>query len=249
MISDISVDLLLFIGAAFAGALVAGTAGFAFGLVASALWLHFISPAESAPLIAAFAIIVQGIGIWALRKSVDLRQLAPYLIGSAAGVPIGVVALRLVPAEQMRPVIGALVVIFALHSLVGPKLSLVDSTPRASAVGFLSGVIGGSTGLGGLPMIVWSAACGWPKEKQRAIFQPVVVAIFIMSLAWMGGAGVLTARTGELFFFGLPAVVLGTWLGLRLFGRTSETAFRNVVLWLLLGSGMALLAPVAKMLP
>src|SRR5262249_42574087 len=142
MIADVSVDLLLFISAAFAGALVAGIAGFAFGLVASALWLHFISPAESAPLIAAFAIIVQGIGIWGLRKSIDLRQLAPYLIGSAAGIPIGVAALRLVPADPMRTVIGALVVIFAVHSLARPKLAVADSTPRASAVGFLSGVVG-----------------------------------------------------------------------------------------------------------
>src|SRR5262245_66115156 len=131
MIADLSVDLLLFVGAAFAGALVAGIAGFAFGLVASALWLHFISPAESAALIAAFAIIVQGIGIWALRKSIDLRQLAPYLIASAAGVPIGVAALRLVPADHMRTVIGALVVIFAFYSLARPKLALADNALRA----------------------------------------------------------------------------------------------------------------------
>jgi hypothetical protein len=39
----------------------------------------------------------------------------------------------------------------------------------------------------------------------------------------------------------LPAVALGTWTGLKLFGRLNETAFRRVVLVLLLASGIALL--------
>jgi uncharacterized protein len=47
---------VLFILATFVGALVTGIAGFAFGLIASAIWLHAITPAQSAALIAAFAI-------------------------------------------------------------------------------------------------------------------------------------------------------------------------------------------------
>ena len=39
MPSGLPVDLLLFIAATFVGALVTGVAGFAFGLIASAIWL------------------------------------------------------------------------------------------------------------------------------------------------------------------------------------------------------------------
>jgi hypothetical protein len=45
----------------------------------------------------------------------------------------------------------------------------------------------------------------------------------------------------SLFLVGLPAVALGTWSGFKLFGRLNETAFRRVVLLLLLASGAALL--------
>jgi uncharacterized protein len=38
----------------------------------------------------------------------------------------------------------------------------------------------------------------------------------------------------------LPALLAGTWLGLRLFGRLDEGAFRKVVLVLLLASGVVL---------
>ena len=43
---------------------------------------------------------------------------------------------------------------------------------------------------------------------------------------------------------GLPALLAGSWLGLRLYGKLDEAAFRKVVLALLLMSGLALVAPL-----
>jgi hypothetical protein len=40
-------DLVMFIGATFAASFVAGFAGFAFGIVAAAAWLHFLSPGQA----------------------------------------------------------------------------------------------------------------------------------------------------------------------------------------------------------
>jgi len=44
-----------------------------------------------------------------------------------------------------------------------------------------------------------------------------------------------------LFLIGLPALLAGTWLDLKLFGRLDEAAFRRVVLVLLLASGIVLM--------
>ena len=44
----------------------------------------------------------------------------------------------------------------------------------------------------------------------------------------------------KLFVVGLPALLAGTWLGLKLFGLLDEAAFRKVVLVLLLASGVVL---------
>ena len=55
------------------------------------------------------------------------------------------------------------------------------------------------------------------------------------------GSGMVTAETVQLFVIGLPAVLLGMWLGLRLYGKLNEAAFRTVVLVLLLISGLSLL--------
>jgi len=114
-------------------------------------------------------------------------------------------------------------------------------------VGLASGIVGASTGLAGLPVIIWSAVRGWSKDEQRAVFQPVVVAILAMTLLWFG-AGLVTTDVVQLFFMGLPAALLGTWLGLKLYGCLDEARFRRIVLLLLLLSGMTLL-PATFVIP
>ena len=42
------VNLAIYLTATFAAALVTGVAGFAFGLVAAAVWLHIITPMQTA---------------------------------------------------------------------------------------------------------------------------------------------------------------------------------------------------------
>ena len=58
VMGDLSaVNLILFVSATFAASFVAGLAGFAFAIVAAAVWLHFLPPAQSTVLIATFGLI------------------------------------------------------------------------------------------------------------------------------------------------------------------------------------------------
>jgi len=238
----VSQDLVLFFFATLLGAVVAGVAGFAFGLIASAIWLHIISPAQSAPLIAAFAILIQGATLWKLRHAIHLPRLVPFVVGGALGIPVGAAALSWASPTQMRIFIGVALVLFSIYSLARPDLPAVKGSSLADAiVGLLSGAFGGSTGLAGIPVIVWASLRRWSKDDQRAVFQPVVVAVFVMTLIWLGGTGMVTAETLRLFWIGLPAVLVGTWIGLRLYGKLDEGGFRLVILVLLLVSGLMLL--------
>jgi hypothetical protein len=63
----------------------------------------------------------------------------------------------------------------------------------------LSGILGGSTGLGGILPTIWSGLRGWTSDEQRAVFQPVAVAIFVMAALWLGAQGTISPTTIELF--------------------------------------------------
>jgi uncharacterized membrane protein YfcA len=235
-------DIAFFLAATFAAALVAGLAGFAFGLVAAAVWLHILTPLQTAALIIAFGLVVQGYSVWTLRHALDWRRLAPFVIGAAVGVPLGVAALELANPAHVRAGVGVLLVLYSLHGLLRPDLQPVPASAAADAgIGFLNGALGGMTGLAGILVTVWCGLRGWKKDEQRAVFQPVGVAIFAMSALWLGAGGAISTDTMRLFVVGLPVLLLGTWLGLKLYGRLDEIGFRKVVLILLLASGVTLL--------
>jgi uncharacterized membrane protein YfcA len=235
-------DLTMFLAATFAAALVAGLAGFAFGLVAAAVWLHILTPLQTGSLIIAFGLIVHGASVWKLRRALDWTRLWPFLLGGAVGVPVGVAALGWADPAHMRAGVGAVLVIYGVYGLVRPALKPVEAGASADAgVGFLNGVLGGATGLAGILTTIWCGLRGWTKDQQRAVFQPVGVAIFAMSALWIGAKGAVSTETVKLFLLGLPVLLVGTWLGLKLYGHLNEAGFRKLVLVLLLASGIALL--------
>jgi uncharacterized membrane protein YfcA len=239
----ISFEIPLFLFATFAGAFVAGLSGFAFGIVAASLWLFILTPLQSATLIIAFGLVVQGYSVWRLRRALDWRQLLPFVVGAALGVPAGVTLLTWSDPRSIRTAVGVLLILYSLYAYFRPVLKPVAAGGGGgdAAAGFLNGVLGGLTGLAGILVTIWCGLRGWPKEKQRAIFQPVAVVTFLMGAIWLGAKGTVTTDTFYFFLMGLPCVVVGTWLGLKLFGRIDEAMFRKIVLALLFASGAALM--------
>ena len=242
MSSALSFDLTIFLGGAFAAAFVTGLAGFAFGMVAAGIWPCALAPPQASTLIVAYALLIQGHAVWKLRHSLNLHRLAPFIVGSAFGIPAGIAALRWISPMYLRSGVGVLLIVFSLYNLVRPKLPQMKAAGRGAdaTIGFLNGVLGGATGLGGILPTIWTRLRGWPRDEQRAVFQPTAVATFLMTIAAFGGVGIITLDTARLFMIGLARLVAGSWLGWMLYGKLNEGAFRKVVLVLLLVSGVML---------
>jgi hypothetical protein len=243
MIALDSLQLLVFLATAFAASLTAGLAGFAFALIAAGPWLHVLAPAQATTLIVAFGLVVQGWSVWKLRDAIRVRRLLPFIVGGAIGVPLGVALLRWLSAGELRVGTGIFLIVYSLYGLLRPTLAQFKQSGSVAdlGVGVANGLLGGATGFAGIVVTVWSGLRGWPKDEQRAVFQPTGVATFVMIGLWLGGAGMVATDTLWLFAIGLPAVLAGTWAGLRLYGKLDESGFRKVVLALLLVSGATLL--------
>jgi uncharacterized membrane protein YfcA len=241
----LNVLTLLFLSGTFLAALVAGLGGFAFGIVAAAVWLYILTPLQTATLIMGLGLVVQGYSVWKLRHALSWRRLSPLFVGTAMGVPLGVFMLAHADPHYLRLGIGAVLVLFSLYGLWRPTIKPIKGGAMVGdlGAGFLNGVLGGATGLAGIVAVIWCQLRSWAKDQQRAVFQPVGVATFAMSAAWLGGQGAISREVIRLFVVALPVVLAGTWLGLRFYGRLDEAQFRKVVLILLLASGAVLLFP------
>jgi uncharacterized membrane protein YfcA len=158
MDSVVPFDLAIFVVGTLAAALITGVAGFAFGLIAAAIWLHALTPIQTTTFIVAYGLLVQSYAVWKLRHSLNAGRLIPLLLGSAIGVPFGILLLRWVAPIHLRIAIGVLLILFSFYNLARPKLPEVKwAGPGAdSVVGFFNGVVGGSTGLAGILIVIWS---------------------------------------------------------------------------------------------
>ena len=240
-----ALNLSLFLTAAFLGGLTSGLSGFAMGLVVSGIWLHMIAPDQNALLIVLCGLVTQSSGIWKVRREINWRTAAPFIIGSALGVPGGTALLTAVDAGILRLSIGVLLMAFSLYSLCRPALKPVPhNVPAELGVGIVNGVIGGLTGLGGIAVTIWSQLRGGSKDAQRAVFQPVLFSTFVVTAIALAVAQRYTVETFRLYALALPALVVGIWTGLKLYGKLNDAMFRKVILSLLLVSGLSLILPM-----
>ena len=56
-------------------------------------------------------------------------------------------------------------------------------------------MLGGLTGLAGILVVIWCGLRGWAKDVQRAVFQPVGVAVFAMTALWLGAERAIAAAS------------------------------------------------------
>ncbi len=241
--SDIG-SVLLLSAAVFSGAFVSGLAGFAFSAVAGGLLLHLLQPLEAVPLMMACSVGVQATNLWALRNSIEWKKSLMLVAGGLLGVPIAVWLLHATDAWVFREGFGLSVAAYAGYMLFRPGLSSLQqmSQSRNALVGFGGGLIGGLTAMPGALPTIWCDLHGVPKNQQRGLVQPFIAAMQLFALALMLMRGDLSSKVLVDLALSVPALLLGSALGIVAFRHVNDASFRRIVLVMLLLSGLMLAA-------
>ncbi len=237
---DPNLQLVLCAGI-FAGAVVSGLVGFAFSAVAGAVLLHILPPTEAVPLMMACSIVTQAVSLVALRGTVEWRG-SPVLIASGAlGTMPALYLLHTIDAGTFRFGFGAFLTVYAAFMLLRPTAGRAAGTPgrlRHALVGFGGGLIGGLTAMPGALPTIWCELRGMPKDRQRGLVQPYIMAMQLLALAIMLSHNALSKDILLHLALSLPALAIGAALGVMMFRRISDALFRRIVLTLLLVAGL-----------
>jgi uncharacterized membrane protein YfcA len=241
--------LYIVLGAA-AGGFVQGLSGFAFGLVASAVWAWAVSPQLAGPMVVFGSLLGQILSIAAVRRAFDLGRILPFVIAGLLGIPIGVVLLKNLDQTVFRLVVGSILLVYCAAMLFFRDLGPIKGGGRLAdaAAGFLGGVMGGVAGLSGPVPTLWCALRGWKKDVQRAIYQSFNLVMHAATLAVYAGSGLITGRAAWTIALVAPAMVIPSLIGTRLYQRVSEVMFRRIVLVLVGMSGAGLIAAAVQQL-
>ncbi len=231
------------LGAA-AGGFVQGLSGFAFGLVAMAVWAWWQDPALAGPLVVFGSLVGQLASLRSVRSGFDARRALPFVAGGVAGVPIGVALLRHMDPLSFKLAVGVLLVVWCPAMLLARDLPRVTRGGRAAdaGAGLVGGVMGGLSGLTGPAPTLWAALRGWDRDAQRAVFQVFNLAMHALTMGAYLATGTVSGEAARLFLVVAPAMLVPTLIGARLYRRFSDAAFRSLVLGLLASSGVVLVA-------
>ena len=243
MLAGVSYETIGFLWlGALVGGIAAGGTGFAFGLAASSIWLHYIDPLQSGILVAGCGLLLHLTTIWQQRQHVEPARIWPFVVGGLFGVPIGVHFLAYTDAASLKIALAVFLIVFGTYAFLAPKLATVTGGGRPAdvSIGFLGGVLGGLGGYSGVLPTIWTQLRGWPKETARAVYQPYVIVMQAVTLA--GILWVAFDRADlNLLIVVLPPLFLGTWFGWKLYGKLDDRRFRQALAVLLIASGVTLI--------
>lgn len=230
------------IAIAFLAAACYAVTGFGFALVMTPLlavtWE--VKPAVATSVVlSTFALLPLLVGV---RAHIPLSRAFVLVVGSFAGIPLGVAILQWLDSDALQVMVAGTVLIAALALYIRPTAAGgADSGSRQLVTGFVSGVVGGSTSMGGPPIVLYLMA----REREVAAFRATLLAFFlpgsILQITLFAGVGRITGDVLLLVAAAIPAVVLGLFAGTWLRGRVPPDRFRAVVVAVLVATSLGVL--------
>lgn len=234
---------LIVLGAACAG-FVQGLAGFGFGLVSLSFWAWGLPPQQAAVLATVGGFTGQLLAALTLRRGTRWSLLWPFLAGGLCGLPLGMWLLQVADATWFRLFVGGLLAVWCPVMLLSGRLPRITHGGRvadalAGAAGGVMGPLGGFTGA--IPSL-WCTLRRMDRDEQRSVLQSFnLVMLATTSLAFLQN-GLITPSHLPGLGVTVASLLLPALLGMWLYTRISAITFRNVVLGLLTGSGVAMLS-------
>ena len=243
LISDpvIFQSILLF-GAFFAG-IVQGATGFGSGIVLNAFWLHILEPSAAISLNIVSCLFVSALPIYKLRKTLDFSKLKSFVFFGVIGIPTGLLILTMTDPSIFKTTVGLILVIFSIWKFKSKDILInFKSNPALDKlIGFISGILGGFAALGGILPTIWVNLQRLPKNTQRGTYEPFIFITSIAAVISFYFAGFLTLDIFYNFLKAFPALMLGSWIGIKIYALINEALFRHVILGLIFLAGLVLL--------
>ncbi|MDF5757927.1 sulfite exporter TauE/SafE family protein [Spongiactinospora sp. TRM90649] len=223
--------------AVFVGAIVQGGVGFGLGLVAAPV-VTILAP-EVVP--GALQVVNMTLPLFTLAaewRRADLRGVLWAMLGRLPGSALGALVVVYVSVSALGVFVGLMVLVAV--ALTARSAGVPRNPATVAAAGFVSGVTGTATGVGGPPMgLVYQDAKGPQIRATLAMYFFLGAAQSLVVLWWVGELTAEAVRFGVVL---VPCLVAGFLLSGRLRRYLDRGRVRAGVLGLATVSALALIA-------
>jgi uncharacterized membrane protein YfcA len=225
--------------ALFGASIVRGYSGFGFSMLAISSMTLVLPPAEVVPIVLLLEILASIHMLPGVWRQIDWRSLVPLMVGNAIGTPVGIYLLVSLSQQPLRIGISLLVIAAAVLLWRGFALATMPGPAATTTIGVSAGVLNGSIGIGGPPVVLFYLSSPAGAAMTRASLVAYFFGTDTVTLAMMATQGLFTwdviARTAAL----LPILIGGIVIGSRRFIKTEPTTFRRFTLIVLISLSIA----------
>jgi uncharacterized membrane protein YfcA len=217
--------------------LMRGFAGFGSAMLMAPVFAVLFGPTDMIATVVAIELAVSLQLFPAARRECDWRIIGPMSIVACLAMPFGAWLLASVDKGLIVKAVSGIIVVFVLIMAAGLRYHGRRSVASGMVVGAVSGVMMATTSVGGPPVLMYLLAGNDPPARHRANIITYYMATqfpLILIMFWYGLAGVGSIARGLVL---LPLMLLGAWIGRRLFDPRNERLYRNVSLVILFGAG------------
>ncbi len=220
-------------------AILQTSTGFGFSIMATPFLLLLFEAREAIQINLILSLVISAALMKKLQKDADFGVLKRFIVGSIPGLGIGIAIFLIVSEKMLKTGIG--LAILVLTFLLICNIRLQKSERRDFIVGGLSGALTTGIGMPGPPLLLYFAGTDTEKEKLRAttlLFYLYVYSIsLLIQVIFAGTSKVVWTSSG----LALPLILIGLFLGQRLFDWIPQKGFQLFMYLILLFTGMILL--------
>ena len=228
-------------------ALVYTLTGFGFAVLAAPLFLMLVDPAQAIQLVIVISTALSLVALPGLWRVIAPGLLLRLVLGSLAGLPLGLIAFRHADPVLVRAMVGATILGFAV--LLGRRRHAGDlSLPFAKrlgleiATGMVSGIATALIGMAGPPVLIYLLLVGAPPQTVRATLLSFFAFAYAATLASHAATVGIPAQTWLSSGILIPFALLGGLVGRPLGDRLGAAAFAALASLLLGAAGLYTLA-------
>ena len=207
-----------------------------------AVWAWSVEPVHAGPLVVFGTLFGQILSIGTVRRGLDAGLIWPFVAGGILGVPLGVALLPHLDPAAFKLGVGVLLLLWCPAMLMAREIPHITGGGRLAdgVIGWIGGIMCGIAGLNGPAPTLWTTLRGWGRDRQRAVFQTFSLVTQALTITAYLATGIIQAGTAWVFAVVVPAMLIPTLIGARLYRNFTDTGFRRVVLGLLSLSGAIL---------
>jgi uncharacterized membrane protein YfcA len=230
----------LLMAAVFFAAFAQTLSGFGFALILMPIVTIWVGLRTAAPLVALTALTSYTVNLIRYRRAVDIREVLRLGAASALGIPVGLWALANVDESIIKPLLGLVLIAYAVYRLIRPAGLRLCSPRWVYPAGFVAGCLGGAYNTPGPPVIVYGSLRQWSRQKFRAVLQTFFFFNGVLVVASHYAAHHLTPTVLTFYAYAVPALLLGILAGSRVDSKLNRDRFRTVVTVMILLLGLSL---------